>query len=98
MQSARFNPNVLQQIAKKGKFSSGVVITFQVMAVAGMSPGNPDTVGTATKSSQNKLRADAAGAGNPDYPYIWGVLKTAYACKVGRPITAPVTEEGSNLR
>jgi hypothetical protein len=36
--------HVLHQILKKGELSAGVVITFQVMAFAGMSPGYPDGV------------------------------------------------------
>jgi len=37
MESTGFHPHVFDEILKEGEFSSGVVITFQVMAVSRMS-------------------------------------------------------------
>jgi len=44
MEPLWFNPNMFQKIVKQGEFSSGIVITFQVMAVPRVSPGDPDPV------------------------------------------------------
>jgi len=35
---------VFQQIAEQGELAAGIIITFQVIAFAGMSPGYPDAV------------------------------------------------------
>jgi len=37
MQATGFNPDMFQQVLEQDKFSSGIIITFQVMAVTGMS-------------------------------------------------------------
>ena len=67
------------------------------MAVAGVSPGDPDTIRTAAESGQNEFWAHATGAGDPDNPDIGGILKAAYACQVGRTIAAPMAQESRNL-
>jgi hypothetical protein len=46
MDTIRLDPHMLQEVLKKHKFSPGIVITFQVIAFSGMSPGYPDSVST----------------------------------------------------
>ena len=46
MESSRLHSDMIEQILEKGELASCVVITFQVMAVARVSPGNPDPVRT----------------------------------------------------
>jgi hypothetical protein len=36
---------MFHKVLEKNKSSSKIIITFQVMAVAGMSPGNPHPIG-----------------------------------------------------
>jgi hypothetical protein len=74
MKPAGFDTHEFYEILKQGEFSSGVVITFQVMAVAWMSAGNPDPVCTLSESRQKKLGIHPAGAGHPDYPDVRGIL------------------------
>jgi hypothetical protein len=81
---------VLNQILKQCKFASGIVITFQVMAFSGMSPGNPDAVGSFPQSCQEKLRAHASRAGNTDNPDIGWIFHPAHSGKIGGTITTPV--------
>jgi len=57
MQPARFNADMLQEPLKQGELSSCVVITFQVMAVSGVSPGHPDPIRTVTEGRQYELGA-----------------------------------------
>jgi hypothetical protein len=97
MKSAGFNTHVFYEVLKQGKFPSGVVITFQVMAVARVSAGNPDPVCTLSESCQKKLGIHPAGAGHPDCPDVWWILQSAHPGKVRGAIGAPVAEEGNYL-
>ena len=97
MESSRFNADMLQEPFEQGEFSSGVVITFQVMAVARVSPGDPDAVGALTQCGKDEFGAHPAAAGYPDNPEIGRVLETAYPGQVRCAITAPVAEECRNL-
>jgi hypothetical protein len=96
MQPARFNAYMLQQVPEKDEFASGIVITFQVMAVAGVSPGNPHAIRTVSECGKDELGANPPGAGYSDDPDVGRVLKAAHTGKIGCPITAPVTQKGSN--
>jgi len=95
MEPARFDTHVFYEILKQGEFSSGVVITFQVMAVARVSAGNPDPVCTLSESCQKKLGIHPAGTGHPDYPDVWRILQSAHTGKVCGAVGAPIAEEGN---
>jgi hypothetical protein len=97
MKPAGFDTHVFYEIFKKGKFSSGVVITFQVMAVARVSAGNPNAVCTLSKSCQKKLGIHPAGAGHPDCPDVWGILQSAHTGKICGTVRTPVAKEGNYL-
>jgi hypothetical protein len=97
VQPPRFYTNMFQQILEQDKFPSGVIITFQVMTVSRVSPGNPDPIGAMAEGGQNKLRVHPCGTRDPDDPDIGRVLEATYACKISRTITAPVTEKSRNL-
>jgi hypothetical protein len=45
MDSIRFNAHIFHQVFKQRKLPTCVVITFQVMAFSGMSPGYPYAIG-----------------------------------------------------
>ena len=60
------------------------------MAVSRVSPGHPDTIRPVAEGGKNKLRADTAGAGDPDDPEMVGILETAHTGQVCCTITAPV--------
>lgn len=57
MESSRFYADMLQQIHKQGELASCVVITFQVMTVSGVSPGDPDPVGTVPEGRKDEFGA-----------------------------------------
>jgi len=97
MESVRFNADMLQEPFKQYKLSSSVVITFQVMAVSGVSPGHPDPIRTMTEGSQYKLGAHPCGTRHADNPEIMGILETAHTGQIRRTIAAPVTEESCDL-
>jgi len=97
MEPAGFDTHVFYEILKQGKFSSSVVITFQVMAVARVSAGNPDPICTLPESCQKKLGIHPAGAGHPDCPDVWGILQSAHTGKICGAVGAPVAEEGNYL-
>jgi hypothetical protein len=90
MKAARFNSHMLHEIVKKSKFTTGMVITFQVMAFARMSPGHPDPVRTFPQSSKGKFGAHAPGARDPDNPDIRRIFHPAHTRQVRCTITAPV--------
>jgi len=60
------------------------------MAVAGMSPGNPDAIRSLPDGRQKKLGAHPSGAGNPYHPNIGRILHAADAGKISGAVTAPV--------
>jgi hypothetical protein len=88
---------MLHQVLKQGKFTSGIVITFQVMAFAGMSPGYPDTIGALAQSGHEKLRIHSAGTGDTDDPDVGRILHPPHTCQVGSTIAAPVAQKGNNF-
>jgi hypothetical protein len=88
---------MFQEISEKGKFSSRVVITFQVMAVSRVSAGHPDAVCAVTECGQYKFRTDPGGARNPNDPDIGRVLQSADSGQIGGAVAAPVTQESGNL-
>ena len=52
---------MLQEVFKEDEFPSCIVITFQVMAVAGVSPGDPDAISPVPECGQDKFGSDATG-------------------------------------
>jgi hypothetical protein len=90
LKAALFHPHELHEILKKGEFTAGIVITFQVMAFTRMSPRHPDAIGTFPQSRQKKFRIHPSGAGNADHPDIGRVFHPADTGKIGGSIAAPV--------
>jgi len=70
---------MLHQVSKQDEFSTGVIITFQVMAFAGMSPRYPNGIGTLPQSRQSEFGTHAAAAGDSDDPDIGGIFHPADA-------------------
>jgi hypothetical protein len=89
---------MLNQILEQSELASCEVITFQVMTVAGVSPGNPDAVGTVPEGGEDEFGAHPGRAGNPNDPDIGWVLEAADPCQVCRAIAAPVAQECGYLR
>jgi hypothetical protein len=89
---------MLDQILEQSELASCEVITFQVMAVAGVSPGDPNAVGAVPEGGKEKLGAHPRGARNPDDPDIGGVLKATDPCQVCRAVAAPVAQECGYFR
>ena len=77
MEPSRLNPDMFYQPFEQDKLSSGIVITFQVMAVSRVSARHPDPVSTPSKGRQQELGAYTRGARDPDDPKIRRILKTA---------------------
>jgi hypothetical protein len=84
------DPHVIHQILKQCEFPTSVVITFQVMAVARMSPGNPYTVRPLPERREKKLGAHPAGARDADHTDVGGILHSPDAGQIGRAVAAPV--------
>jgi len=60
------------------------------MAVAGVSPGNPDAVGAMPEGRKDEFRAYPGRTGHPDDPNIGRVLEAADPCQVCCTVAAPV--------
>jgi hypothetical protein len=82
---------------KQSEFATGVVITFQVMAFSGMSPGHPDAVCTFTQSGKKEFGTHPPGAGNPDHPDVGRIFHPADAGQVSRAVAAPVAQKSHNF-
>jgi hypothetical protein len=90
LETTGLDPHIFNKVLKQRKFSSGIVITFQVMAVSRMSPGHPDAVCALSESGQNKLRTHSSGTGDPNHPDMGWILHPADPRKIGGAVTAPV--------
>ena len=95
MESAGFDTHVLDEIFEEGEFSSGVVITFQVMAVSRMSARDPNSISPLSKSCQEKLRIHPTGTGHPDGSEVGRVLQTANSRQIRCAVRTPVAKEGN---
>ena len=98
MQPSLFNAYMFQQTLQHSKFPSRVVITFQVMAVSGVSAGNPYAIRSMPKGGQNKFRAYPGRARNANNSEIGRILKTTDSSQISGAVTAPVTEKRRNFR
>jgi hypothetical protein len=98
MKPSRFQADMFEQVFEKGELASCVVITIQVMAVSGVSPGNPDPVHTVPESGQDEFWAHPGGAGYANDPDVGRVLQSADSGQIRCPVTAPVAQEGCNFR
>ena len=81
---------MFHQILKQGEFATGIVITFQVMAFTGMSPGDPNAVCTFTQGSQEEFGIHPPCAGNADDPDVGRIFHPADAGKISGAIAAPI--------
>jgi hypothetical protein len=88
---------MLHQILEQGEFASGIVITFQVMAFAGMSPGDPNTVCTFTQRRQKKFGIHPPCARDADDPDVGRIFHPADAGKISGAITAPIAQKSRNF-
>jgi hypothetical protein len=93
MQPARLDPDMFQKPFQEGQLSSRVVITFQVMAVSGVSAGHPDTVRTMPKGCEDQFWAHPGRTGQPDNPEVGRILHPAHTGQISRTIAAPVAQE-----
>jgi hypothetical protein len=98
LKATGFDPHHFHQILKQGEFAPGVVITFQVMAFTGMSPGYPDAVSAFPHGCQKKLWIHPAGARNPYHPDVGRVLHPADTGEIGGTVAAPVAQKSRNFR
>jgi hypothetical protein len=98
MKSFRFHADMFEQVFEQSELTPCIVITFQVMAVSGVSPRNPDTVGAVPESGEDELGAHTSRAGHPNDPDVGSVLEATDACQVSCTVTAPVAKEGGDFR
>ena len=88
---------MLHQILEQYKFASGIVITFQVMAFAGMSPGDPDTVCAFAQRRQKEFGVHPSRAGDADDPDVGRIFHPADAGKISSAIAAPIAQKSRNF-
>ena len=56
----RLDADMFQEPFQQREFPSCIIITFQVMAIPWVSPGDPDAVGPMTQGRKDEFGADAA--------------------------------------
>jgi len=88
---------MFHQVGEQGELATSVVITFQVMAFAGMSPGHPHGVRPFIEGGQEKLGAHTTRTGDADNPDIGRVFHPADTRQVRCTVTAPVAEKTDNF-
>jgi hypothetical protein len=88
---------MFKEAFQQGKFSAGIVITFQVMTLSGVSPRDPYPISPVTKGIQNKLGAHPTCTRDADDPDIGWIRQPAYPGQVSSTVTAPVAEKSDNL-
>jgi len=98
MKPSRFYAHMLDEVFEQCEFPACVVITFQVMAFSGMSPGGPDAVGALAEGGQYELGAQAPGTRNTDNPDIGRIFHASHTRQIRSPVTAPVTKEAYDFR
>ena len=89
---------MFHQIFKQGEFAPGIVITFQVMAFTGMSPGDPNAICTFSQGCQEEFGIHPSCAGDADDPDVGRILHPADPGKISGAITAPVAQKSRNFR
>jgi hypothetical protein len=72
------------------------MITFQVMAVAQVSPHDHDAVDAFIQGMDYQVGVHHPGAVHPDDPQVGGILHAGDARQVRTGISAPVTEEAKD--
>jgi hypothetical protein len=98
VQASGLNSDVFQQVLEDDEPPSGEQIATDIVAVAGMSPGDPDAVHSLAEGLQDKLGIHAPGAGNTDHSEIRGILHAAHPRQICGTVTAPVAEERDDRR
>jgi len=68
------------------------------MAVANVSATHQNTVGAILERPQNMMGRHGCRTHDTDRPDIGGVAQSAHTGQIRRPIGAPVTHEGDDLR
>jgi len=90
METIAFNAHIIHEVLKQQKFAAEIVITFQVMALPGMSPGHPDPIGPFAQGGQGHFRAHPSGAWDSDDPDVRRILQSADTGQICSAIAAPV--------
>jgi hypothetical protein len=67
------------------------------MAVSRVSPRNPDSISTLSKSCQEKLGVHPTGARHPDGSNVWRILQATNAGEIRCAVRTPVAKEGNYL-
>jgi hypothetical protein len=88
---------MLHQILEQGEFATSIVITFQVMAFTGMSPGDPNTVCALTQRCQKEFGIHPPCAGDADDPDVGRIFHPADAGKISGAIAAPIAQKSRNF-
>jgi hypothetical protein len=97
VESTLFDAHVLNKVFEQGEFSSGIVITFQVMAVTRVSSRDPDSIGPLPESCQEKLGIHPTGTRDPNGSDVRRILQPAHPGKIRCPVGAPIAKESNYL-
>ncbi len=94
MKAAALNTHVIHKVLKQQKLAAKIVITVQVMAFSGVSPGHPDAVSTLSYGGQSKRGAHSAGARDSYHPDVRRIFHPVDARKISGAVAAPVAQKG----
>jgi hypothetical protein len=88
---------MFHQILEQGEFASGIIITFQVMAFTGMSPGDPNTVCAFTQGRQKKFGIHPSCTRDADDSDVGRIFHPADAGEISGAIATPIAQKRRNF-
>ena len=86
MNATGLDADVLKKIFEDDEPPSGVEIATDVVALARMSPGDPDPVNSMTQGLKDEIGAHGSGAGDADDPDVGRILHSADPGQVSGPV------------
>jgi hypothetical protein len=93
MQALLPDPGKIEQFLREKNLFFSLYITFQVMAITEVSPGNQYAVAPFSECFDDENRIDPAGAHDAYGPDVGWVLQSGYTRKISTCICAPVTKK-----
>jgi len=88
----------LQKFPKENPSSSGVKITARVVAIAGMTTADQNSIGTVFEGFDDQIEVNSSCAGETNNSQIRWIFQSACPGEVGTEIGTPVTNEGNDFR
>jgi hypothetical protein len=98
MESFRADAGQVEQFLGEDNLFFGLYITFQVMAIAEMSPGHKHTITALPEGFNDEGRVNPAGTHDPHGSQVRRILQARNTRQISPGVSTPVTQKRCNLR